>query len=460
MKIISKRDAMDVFSEASEILNTACEHTLGPDGTNTAVHFQNFYNIINDGKSIIEQLTSLEPEIAPAIETLKQASFETNKKAGDGTTSTIVIMNQLIQGARAYLKNNRNTNRVELATNLKIINKKLQELIEKDKIKIDNTFYKKIANVSLGSSEYSDIMSEAFNYLDKIGTPTLVKSEKLNVSLEKIDGINLNKISFASSMFVDILPEKEMNNVEAYLLFQPINRFEELTPFIKKLNQTKNYKILFYNELGEITLENLLYSLSQNYSKIIPVCIKNYGKDMGDLFNDLANYTGTKIIDGGALKISDIDSINAGKIDKAVISLTSVTIKNDTVENNDYNYQVVPKKACIIYAGGANKIEIEDNYKRLEDALYSIRGAIQYGVFQGGYGKAYSDLISELEQTIDIPQFVLDAMKYIKNIIFYNKQANNDAYDSALVISEVINNAFSMAAQVLTTTAIIYDNIR
>ena len=35
------------------------------------------------GKTIIEKLTSLEPDIAPAMETLKQAAFETNRKAGD-----------------------------------------------------------------------------------------------------------------------------------------------------------------------------------------------------------------------------------------------------------------------------------------------------------------------------------------------------------------------------------------
>ena len=39
MKILSEKDPLDIFSEASKILNTAVEHTLGPKGTNTAVHF-------------------------------------------------------------------------------------------------------------------------------------------------------------------------------------------------------------------------------------------------------------------------------------------------------------------------------------------------------------------------------------------------------------------------------------
>ena len=137
MKILSEKDPLDVFSEASRILNSAVEHTLGPQGTNTAVHFQNFYNIINDGKSIVEQLTSTDPEIAPAIETLKQSSFETNRKAGDGTTSTIIIMDKLIQGAKAYLEKNKGKTRVNVARDILKVESKLQELILSKKIKID-----------------------------------------------------------------------------------------------------------------------------------------------------------------------------------------------------------------------------------------------------------------------------------------------------------------------------------
>ena len=105
MRILSKKKPIDLFCEASTILNEAVIHTLGPKGTNTAIqNDRGMYEIINDGKTIIEKLTSLEPDIAPAMETLKQASFETNRKAGDGTTSTTVIMNALLQGAKTYLE--------------------------------------------------------------------------------------------------------------------------------------------------------------------------------------------------------------------------------------------------------------------------------------------------------------------------------------------------------------------
>lgn len=146
MKILSNREPIDVFLDASSILNKAVEHTLGPEGSNTAVHTQNFYSIINDGKSIIEPLSSLDAEIAPALETLKQASFETNRKAGDGTTSTIVLMNQLLKGVKDELSV---ATPVDIANKLLQTEEKLQELIRDNKITIDNKLYENIAKVSL-----------------------------------------------------------------------------------------------------------------------------------------------------------------------------------------------------------------------------------------------------------------------------------------------------------------------
>lgn len=146
MKILSSREPIDVFLDASSILNKAVEHTLGPEGSNSAVHTQNFYSIINDGKSIIEPLSSLDAEIAPALETLKQASFETNRKAGDGTTSTIVLMNQLLKGVKDELSV---ATPVDIANKLLQVEEKLQELIRDNKITIDNRLYENIAKVSL-----------------------------------------------------------------------------------------------------------------------------------------------------------------------------------------------------------------------------------------------------------------------------------------------------------------------
>ena len=302
------------------------------------------------------------------------------------------------------------------------------------------------------------MVAKAFDFLKGNGTPALVKSDIPGVEIEYIDGVNLTKTSVASSMFVDLLPSKELINPQVVTLFQPIDRFEEIFQFVKKLNQYNGYTILLYNEISNSALENLLFNLSQNRSRIVPISIKNYGKNMNDMFDEISKYVNSNIIDGGSLKATDISKIQVGKVDKAIVSQESlVLVNNEDSDNNDYTF--ISKKACIIRVGGASKIDMEDNYRRIEDAIYSVSGAIKCGAFFGGYGYPYKELSDKIDD-VGTPAFIIDALCYINHNIFNDSVDKDNAIDSALVVSQVIKNSFIMAAQVITTKAIVYDSIR
>jgi len=277
MKILEKeRKPIDIFLEASSILNEAVEHTIGPKGLNTAiVTKEGRYDIINDGKTIIEGITSEDPAISPALETLKQASFETNRKAGDGTTSTTVIMNALLKGAKTYMEQN-NLTGVEVRKILEEIKNKLLEELDKIKIEVKEDDYFKIAEVALGSSQYADTIADIFKFLGKGKKPTLIKSDIENIEIEKVDGISLDKIKIVSSLFVNT---KEYHDLDIVCLYEPVNRFQEITQFLRKVQQSGKDTILFYNQLSTDILENLLFNYSNGAIKLIPICLRRLWKE-------------------------------------------------------------------------------------------------------------------------------------------------------------------------------------
>ena len=93
----------DLFLSASDILAKAVTHTLGPKGTNSAIPTQNEYlSIINDGKSIVERLSSDDKALRFAMNTLKESSFATNQRASDGTSSSLVVQNQLLNHIKEW----------------------------------------------------------------------------------------------------------------------------------------------------------------------------------------------------------------------------------------------------------------------------------------------------------------------------------------------------------------------
>lgn len=307
MKILSKKKPIDLFCEASNTLNEAVIHTLGPKGTNTAVvNERGMYEIINDGKTIIEKLTSLEPDIAPAMETLKQAAFETNRKAGDGTTSTTVMMNALLQGAKEYLQEHKNVSEVELRNILDDIKNKLLIQLDSFKQEIKEEDYIKVAEVALGDSKYADMVADCYKFLNKGSRPTLIKTDIPNIEVEKIDGICLNKTSIVSSLFTE---SKEFTDVDVIILYEPINRFQELTQLLRKVQQTGKTTFLFYNQLSTDILENILFNYTNGAIKLIPISMAGYGKGVFTIMEDLADYVETEVIENNKLKLTEISKI-------------------------------------------------------------------------------------------------------------------------------------------------------
>lgn len=454
MKILDQeKTPLDIFCEASSILNRAVEHTLGPNGVNTAVvNKDGRYDIINDGKSIIEGITSLDPAISPALETLKQASFETNRKAGDGTTSTTVIMNSLLQGVSEYLRDY-TVEKVQLRKELDNIKNKLIEALDSYKINIKEKDYSKVAEVALGDSKYADTIADIYKFLGPGKRPTLIKSDIDNIEVEKVDGISLDKIKIVSNLFLDT---KEYHDLDVICLYEPVNRFQEMVQLLRKVQNTGKDTILFYNQLSTDILENLLFNYSNGAIKLIPVCLSGYGRNTYELMKEISDYTDCVIIDNNEYKINEINKIIFGNVSYGIVNFERIILKNSKKINK--NYVHLNDKSVIMRLGGTNVVEREEVYRRIEDAINSLGNAIEFGIVPGA-GRAYRDLIQNISDDVQIPDFVKEAMSVIYNRL-YDDDFNDDIYDSAMVIKEVIVNSFSIVSQVITTDVVIRENIR
>ncbi len=121
------------------------------------------------------------------------------------------------------------------------------------------------------------------------------------------------------------------------------------------------------------------------------------------------------------------------------------------------NYVLLQEKSVIMRIGGTNVVEREEVYRRIEDAINSLGNAIEYGRVLGA-GQFYKYLIDKVNEDTVVPEFIIKAMSLIYNKL---KDLNSsEVYDSAMVVKEVITNAFSIVSQVITTYTVIRENIR
>lgn len=465
MYILEDKNPLEIFCEASSLLNTAVEHTLGPNGMNTGLHTrEGHYTIINDGKSIIQELTSLDPAVAPAMETLKQASFETNRKAGDGTTSTIIMLNKLLNGARELL-NNQSVSPIYLSKQLVQIRDNLLEIIQnKLKRTITDKDYESVCTVALGGDKYAGMISDCYRFLNSGQRPALTKSDIEGIEVEKVDGLSLDKINIPHSNFLET---NELKDVQIICLFDNVDRFQNMMPLLRAVMKTKRKTVLFYNELSRDVLENLLLNYTQGVCDMIPVRLGGYGKDTYKVMKTVCDYGNGIFFDGNELKLTQLnDKIFGGNCgcEYLLLSKNSVIIKSKNNIEIDSELRL-NTKSVIIKVGGNNKVEREEVYRRIEDAVCSLGNAIEYGIVTGA-GFTYINAMKSLD-TFPL-LFVEEALESIYKTVINNigiSSLNEDdikdtVFDSEKVAEEVIKNSFTIASQVLTTQKLIHDNIR
>jgi len=485
MKVLGTDSPKDIFIQASDLLTDAVKHTLGPKGLNTAVctNSSGHYQIINDGKSIVQDLTSDNPVLAPAIELLKQSCFETNRKAGDGTTSTIIMTNKLLHNAYTYMEENK-INPVTMRGMLEDVKDALVNQIEDTKMELKEERYEDVATVALGGRKYAKLVSDAYKFVGPEGSVAFMKEDRPDVVLECEDGVTLDKTEFKITPMKE---PREFFDVKVVVIYEKIDRFAEIIDILNKTVEFKGQKtILLYNEMSWDASSNLYANIGDGRIDVIPIRMGGYGTATRDVMEQIAEYTDCKLIDGQSVKLATSgDKLGElfGNIKKAVLSEVKVVLctEKEIKENKDYLLQL-KNKSCIIKIGGSNKIEQEETFRRIEDAVSSLGTAIKDGITIGG-GLAYLNAFESIRAMYD--ENYLDEVGEIiyRTVVFNTRGITNipedylglmpgrddtadwvnldeSVFDSAMVVKEVIRNSFSLVAQIITTNKLIHEMIR
>ena len=304
MQILSEKNPLEVYLNAANIAYKSVAHTLGPGGTNTAVvNKRNAHDIINDGYSILSKLTSLDIEESEALETIKLASFETNRKAGDGTTSTTILVYELLKGAINYLKNTKGMTKVKLRNILEEYKDDAIDMLHQSLSReITDEDYEAISKVSLGSSKYASLISDAYRFLPEGLRPSVVRADISEVIAEKKDGIVLDKADVIVAPDVLEKGAKELNDVDVYCIYDKLDRWQQIQPIVEQIIRLKRQVILFYNELSMDILQNLQLQIVRGYADIIPIRLGSLGVQTRNTMSQISKYTGATLIDGVGVK--------------------------------------------------------------------------------------------------------------------------------------------------------------
>lgn len=105
-KVVCGSELQEKILESISLLCGTVKQTLGPKGNNVLIDHSTFSPFItNDGVTIAKNIESEDQVIAAILEIIKEASIKTDEEVGDGTTTTLVLLESLYKQSIQYINN-------------------------------------------------------------------------------------------------------------------------------------------------------------------------------------------------------------------------------------------------------------------------------------------------------------------------------------------------------------------
>ena len=487
MKLLSNDRPFDVWSKATDILYRAVSHTLGPNGANTAVVYGDRieanakFNIINDGKSIIDNLTSEEAVVACALQTLKESVLSTNNNAGDGTTSTIVMLHGLVSDLNNYFDVDKDS--IRLCSLIKRIKKELLDILPSitEDVSIDDVF--NIATTSLGSDEYSSLFDEAFRFVGENGKVLLERTTGDECVVDKLDGVSFDRVGLVAELLLDDIGTiNKTVDARSIILDGDISSFSQISKILLAGKTSDVPIVMYFTKMTQEVFQLMLQNIVKSDMKVIPVSLEGYSQEKVRYIKLLES-----IIGHDAIKISDLVGVqDLSDVNHYIFNSDAMMVRPlDMKKFEEVKDQLrlnISSKTAIIKVGAGNAVLQEELFKRFEDAVYSVSNSLKFGRCLGG-GVSYITLADKFAEGADssVSSWIKNAMRCVYKLLLENcglffedngiyllPKFNTETdswslsddlvvYDSYKVIEQVVSNSFDMLYSILSVKAFILD---
>lgn len=497
-KVITGKELYDCEEKAIALLCGTVKKTLGPRGSNAIIdHSLMNPFITNDGVTIARNIESEDERINTILTLAKEASIKTDETVGDGTTTTLVLLESLFKSGLAKIKDGLNPHLLknELDEALENI---IEEIKKESKIPTEENYYN-IASIAASNKNIGKLITRM--YL-KVGSAIKIEESKTSETYTKI----INGYSFepllASPYFFNNTNEIIYKNSLILIMLKEVNEIGEISEII---NYTIEKRIPLVILATDYTEEVINEVLSLNLSKITNVTLlklPEYGLHQMEVLKDLEIISNAKI----AKSSDELSLNNLGKCEEIKITKELATINNNlqskvikrhinnlkekiSTIDDDFELEFQSNRLSkltngigIIYVGATTTTEAREKKMRFDDAFCALNcaangiipgsGLILLKIKENLEAKNNGSII--LKEALDKPFMQILENVGINPSNIYNKIKASDfniiynvfenkfetisktkVIDPTTVVITSLKNAVSIAGMLLTTTSLI-----
>ena len=390
----------------------AVKVTLGPRGRNVVL--EKSYGaprITNDGVSIAKEISFKNKFENMGAEIVKEVASKTNDGAGDGTTTTVVLLEALVDEGLSYIT--KGANSMALRAGMEAArDAAVAELKSMAKPVAGKSEIKQVASISAESEELGGIIAETIEKVGKNGVVTVEESQGMDLSYEVVEGMQIDK-GYVSAYMVSNPERMEAELRDAHILItdKKIGSVQEILPLLEKVAQSgkKELVIIADDVEGEALTTFVLNKLRGTFN-VLAVKAPGFGDKKKEMLADIAAVVGAQVITSDTGMTFENATLGMlGKAARVVATKDSTTFVGGKGKKGDISARVSQLKAilentsskfdiekieeriakltggvAVIRVGAATETEMKYLKDKIDDAVKATKASIEEGIVPGG----------------------------------------------------------------------------
>ncbi|MEI6689355.1 MAG: chaperonin GroEL [Thermoleophilia bacterium] len=511
-------DARRALQRGVDTLADAVKVTLGPKGRYVVIDKKfGAPTITNDGVSIAREIELEDPFENQGAQLVREVATATNDVAGDGTTTATVLAQAIVREGLRNVTAGANPmglkRGIEAAVEQAIANIKSQSKQVSGKEDIA-----RVATISARDREIGDVIADAIEKVGKDGVVNVEDGQTFGLDLEFTEGMQFDK-GYVSPYMITDGDRMEAVLEDPYILIanQKIGAVKDILPVLEQVIQSGRALMIIAEDLEGEALATIVVNKLRGTFTVVAVKAPGFGDRRKRMLEDIAILTGGEVItEEMGLKLENTAIAQLGRARRVVVTKDNTTIidgagKGDDIKarikqikqeientDSDFDREKLQERlaklsggVAVVKVGAATETEMKEKKHRVEDALQATRAALEEGIVPGG-GVALLNAATKLKideshadeatgakivrRALEEPLRQLAFNAGLEGSVVVNEVRAAKAgfglnvdtgemvdlvkagiIDPAMVTRSALQNAASIAKNILTTEAIIVD---
>jgi len=422
-EILFHEEARRALERGVNTLADAVKVTLGPKGRYVVLDKKfGAPTITNDGVTIAREIEVADPFENQGAQLVREVATATNDVAGDGTTTATLLAQAIV---REGLKNvAAGANPMGLKRGIEqaveavagAVAGQAKEVSGKEDIA-------RVATISARDRAIGDVIADAIEKVGKDGVVNVEEGQTFGMELDFTEGMQFDRGYMSPYMITD---QDRMEAVleDPYILIHngKISTVQDLVPVLERVIQSgKSLLVIAEDVEGEALATLIVNKLRGTFTGIV-VKAPGFGDRRKRMLEDIAILTdGEVIAEEMGLKLVNTQVSQLGRARKVVVAKDTTTIIDGAGEaagiqgrikqiraeietsDSDFDREKLQERlaklaggVAVVKVGAATETEMKEKKHRVEDALQATRAALEEGIIPGG-GVALVNAISSLD---------------------------------------------------------------